>query len=565
MTSLGSVTSLGVGSGFDLQQMLVDFRKIDEAPIDTMRGNLTDIKEQIPKYDEVNAKLIEIKTHALSLSLGSNFIERSVSVSDEEVATATTLAGAAATSNSIEVTRTATKSSWQTNGVASSDTIAYVPTIQELTTGFDNTDLAEAVSAAGTLAISYGAGIPINVDLTEGMTLDQVTDAINNDSENDNGEDGTYITASTFAGEDGKYYLRMASTEPGSSEATRVTITNSPEGFEFGPPNVTFTYALGDSAPVAVSVSADATFAELATVINEDENTAGITASVINDGTSENPYRLVITSDNTGEDNRLTITGIQMTEVQGAEGASLNAEVKVDGITYERQSNEDIDDIIQGVTLSLQNEGTATISVSSDTEIVKTEITGLVEAYNDIIGYIKAETAYDNETEEWGALNEAYAIKGLPNQLNAIISSIIDTLGGEISSMYDLGMEINRDGSITIDEEILDQALVSNLEDIAAFFVTDDDTGRKGFADILNDSLRDMTASNGFVANEKNYAEDRIDRLEEDIEAGTERLDKRYEILTRQFIELDRYIGVMNSQSDYLTQMIDSFNNTEKS
>jgi len=36
MTSLGSITSLGVGSGFDLQQMLEDFRKVDESPINSM-------------------------------------------------------------------------------------------------------------------------------------------------------------------------------------------------------------------------------------------------------------------------------------------------------------------------------------------------------------------------------------------------------------------------------------------------------------------------------------------------------------------------------------------------
>ena len=57
--------------------------------------------------------------------------------------------------------------------------------------------------------------------------------------------------------------------------------------------------------------------------------------------------------------------------------------------------------------------------------------------------------------------------------ISTIISTIIDTLGGEISSMYDLGMEVNRDGTISIDEEILDQALATDLgQGCIKYFVT---------------------------------------------------------------------------------------------
>ena len=188
MTSVGSVTSRGVGSGFELQQMLDDFREVDEAPIELMREDMTEIETEITILDEVTAKLIAMKSHALSLSLESNFIERSVTASDEDVATATALRGAAVSSTSIDVVRLATKSSWQTAGVASADTIAYIPTAQESTTGLANADQAAAVNEDGTMTISYGESTIINIDLTARMSLDDVAEAVNSATDNDDSQ-----------------------------------------------------------------------------------------------------------------------------------------------------------------------------------------------------------------------------------------------------------------------------------------------------------------------------------------------------------------------------------------
>ena len=118
---------------------------------------------------------------------------------------------------------------------------------------------------------------------------------------------------------------------------------------------------------MSVSVEADTTFNGLAEAINSDANNSGITAKVINDGSKENPYRLVLTQIQTGEDNRISITGLQMTEVQGAERCLFECrDFRGRESIYQRQINTDIDDIIQGVKLTLQKEGEVTISTASN-------------------------------------------------------------------------------------------------------------------------------------------------------------------------------------------------------
>ncbi len=561
MSSLGSVTSLGVGSGFELQQMLDDFREIDEKPIDAMKDEITVIEERLTKYDDVKAKLIAVKSHALTLSLESNFLERSVTSSDEEIATATVLPGTTITSNSIEVLRLATKSSWQTAGVASVDTSTYIPTTQESTTGFSSAGSSEVLDEDELMTVTYGSGDTIrtiSMGLTQGMTLDDIVDSINSDSSNQDGLGGKYVTASTFQGEDDLFYLRIVSTAEGSTEANRVMVTVQPEEFQFQAPAVTFSYTLGDGEAVSVSVEADTTFNELADAINSDADNSGITAKVINDGSGEDSYRLVLTANQTGEDSRISISGMQMTEVQGAEEASLNAEISVDGVLYQRQVNTEISDIIQGVKLTLSGVGEVSITTSADDELVRTEIIALIETYNEAIQEIRNHSGYDAETEEWGLLATSYGIKGLPNELNSVMSTMIETNTG-IQSLFDLGVEINRDGTITIDEEALDAAIAANREDLAGFFVTDEDTGRTGLGDILNEKLRNLTSSTGVVQTEADFSNNELSQLEEDIEDATARLDKRYDLLARRFVELDMYIGQMNAQADYLTNIFSSY------
>ncbi len=56
----------------------------------------------------------------------------------------------------------------------------------------------------------------------------------------------------------------------------------------------------------------------------------------------------------------------------------------------------------------------------------------------------------------------------------------------------------------------------------------------------------------------KTTAKESIRNLELTIEADTARLDKKYELLTNQFIQLDVYMSQMKSLGEYLAGQFDS-------
>ena len=561
----GTISSIGIGSGLQLQDILDQLREVDdEAIIAPKQEQITEYQDQLTEISTVENKLYTLKSKALDLSLSSSFLSRTVTSSDEDVLTATVIDGASEQSATIVVSALAQKSSWMaSSGASSTDAIVYVPTSVESSSGVADPAADTVASTDGTLVITFGGSSTITVDVgpTAGVTtMDDLVNAINTDGENvGSGDNGRLVTASTFV-RDGQYYLRIETdTSGGTGEANRVTITSNDTDLTLSAPDKTFAYQVGDTT-VTVDVAADTTLQQFVDLINDDTDNPGITASIIDDGTTS-PYRLVLQADETGEDYRISLLtqlpDMPLAEQAGSGGSSLNAQFTVDGISYQRQSNS-FNDVISGVTITLQGTGTSSLSVSADDDTLQTMITELVEAYNDVVQEIQTNVAWDDEEEKFGVLAST-TLRDLPYDLqNLMTQQVTADSDGNIQTLFDLGLEFNRDGTITIDADTLSSAIQNYRSGVQAFFLGDDDAGVTGFADRVNERLRALLAADGQVDAEKDAADARISDLEAEIAAQTERLDKKYELLTKQFIELDRYMNQMTSMSNFLSSQFDS-------
>lgn len=459
MPSLGTISGLGVGSKLDLQGTLDKLRQVDNAAVTALQAKETTAKAQLSAFDDVNAKFLAVKTHALQLSLESNFLTKKIAGTSESVVSATAALGIADATHDLEVERLATKSSFQSIGVGTADT---------------------AVTTSDT----------------------------------------------------------------------------------------TFAYQLGANGPtISVAVDANTTLPQLADAINNAPENPGVTAAVVNSGTGAVPFHLVLTANKTGEDNRLRIVtplaDLSFTELQGAEGASLNASLKVDGVAYERQSHSGITDVLQGVTLHLQDTGSTTLQITSDTSGTADSVKGLVNAFQDAIQDLKTKTSYDNQQDQSGVLATSSTLRGLASALSQLLGTQINT-GGTITSLFDLGLEFTRDGTITLNEDTLTAALANHPDEIKTLFAGK--PGVTGLGTLLTDKLNTITQpSSGAIATEKQATQAQLDRLGTNIASTKARLDRRYDTLARQFAALDTYAAKLQQQGDYLSNMITALNNTKQS
>ncbi|MBU0728806.1 MAG: flagellar filament capping protein FliD [Proteobacteria bacterium] len=675
---VGSISTLGVGSGLDLQGIIDQLREVDQQLVEQKKTEITQVEAQLEEFTVVKNMLFDIKSKALSLSLSSTFLGRSASSSDEDVISVSVIDGTSFQTASLDVARLASKSSWASGNLETTDSIINVPIRQYSAVGLDNsTDTY--IPASSSITVTYGGSSVFTVGGGGvGKSLDDVVSEINA------GSLGGNVTASAEQ-IDGKYYLQVISDTTTNSESNRVKLTStgtlsfsssppvalehfsttgvadaavdtflaantsfvvsygasSPQetitisggatgktlqavvdeldalsgiaaqvktingtsylhieseeispnesyqvsinasntviDFQEGNPGDTFSYEI-DGENYLVYVPKETTLSGLVSLINDDTNNPGISASAVNTGISSNPYQLVLEANTEGEDNRITLNDLDqlaltMTEKQGAAAESLNAGFTINKIDYERQTNT-FSDVLSGVTLTLEDTGAAVVSVSMNTDNLTSLIEEMVASYNAAIQEIKSNTGYDQDTGEFGIL-AGTTFRDLPFQLESLMvftvagtedlisrtlnsDGTVTTTDSNIRSLFDLGMEFNRDGTITIDSTVLSRALHNNIDAVSRFFLGDTENDVTGFADQLNDYLRGSTIGTGLIEAEKNAAQEKISNLEETIESNIARLDKRYELMAQQFSALDRYMNQMTSISNFLTSQFES-------
>ena len=234
---------------------------------------------------------------------------------------------------------------------------------------------------------------------------------------------------------------------------------------------------VGNGTQTTISLS-DASLEDIASAINDED--LGVTASVINDGQS-NPYRLVLQSDNTGDDYAITVSGTDdfatlmnqgnMDELSEALDASINFGSGGGAILIESDTNE-LTELIPGVDLTLVGAGTVTVNVGTDTSGAETAINTFVESLNSSIEYFRTNASYDTETNEAGILFSENDIRRSIESLTRSITDPVEGLPSDLNMFTAIGIDVDRNtGLFTVDSEKLNSKLTANPDGVANLFM----------------------------------------------------------------------------------------------
>lgn len=218
------------------------------------------------------------------------------------------------------------------------------------------------------------------------------------------------------------------------------------------------------------------------------ENTFGTTATIdayISDGSDGHTAGQLVVKDLTAGDSLLEVNIYTNNEgggtldfgtvTESVTGRSMelssgqNALVEVDGVTYSRSENT-ITDLISGVTLNLvsaDSSTTLTLSVDRDVSAVKDKISEFVDSYNEIIQKIREHMTYDTENQEPGGV--LFGDGTLRTVQSDLVNKVLTTVSG-LSSTYTslglIGINLQDDGTLEIDDATLTDLLSSNFNDI---------------------------------------------------------------------------------------------------
>jgi flagellar hook-associated protein 2 len=228
---------------------------------------------------------------------------------------------------------------------------------------------------------------------------------------------------------------------------------------------------------IAISASAS-TPAGIAAAINTAN--LGVSAQLISTGNSATPYKIMITG-TSGANNAFSLTSLATgggsvndvnfaTKLQSAEDAALN----VNGMAITSSTNR-ITDAIPGSTLELftTTNGAASLDFSRDTSTVKTKIQALVTAFNDANSMLTVVSDPKSKVAEFGAsLVGNNLVSTVRSQMRSLITSDSTSPSGGLSALRDLGLSINRTGTLELDATKLDSAMLNKFDNVVTLLTS---------------------------------------------------------------------------------------------
>ncbi|AXY42177.1 flagellar filament capping protein FliD [Halomonas sp. JS92-SW72] len=383
-------------------------------------------------------------------------------------------------------------------------------------------------------------------------------------SANVRGEAFTATTSKTA--QPGSYNVEVAQLATAGTLATTAATTRDGELFTAAD-TLTLNFGatfdadgeLDDSAAplrsVEIQIEAGWSLEDLRDAINADEK-AGVSASIVNDG---NGYRLALASKETGADASLTGLAFGSATLQADADtlrAGRDASINVNGISITSATNQ-VEGAIQGVTLNLEQTTEAgqpiTLRVEQDTLKAREAVQGFAKAFNELKGTIGKLTSFNAETGQAGELNGDSAVRTIEARLRSVLSG--GTGEGELRTLNQVGITLQRDGTLKLDDAKLNELTSGNMAALGEFFAGADSKG--GMAGQLNTALGQLLDGNGIVKRSISGAESRVKSIGERyarMEVSIERTIDRYRV---QFGQLDSMIAQMNQTSAYLTQQFD--------
>ncbi len=374
-------------------------------------------------------------------------------------------------------------------------------------------------------------------------------------------------TVATATAKSGVAATKYTLTNITLASAEQVRKTETALGIPSGTGSGTLSIKVGSGDSVDVSVNNGASLTDIAKAINSSK--AGVTASVINDGTAKH---LVITAKESGANNTISITG--STGWEGfnfrpssasadtnswvSQQAATSASVDVNGLTITSQSNT-ISDAVSGLSINLLKASSAgtTINVTQDnTSSITSALNAFVTAYNTAASSMKSMGAYNATTKVAGALQGDAVLRSAQAQVSRLVTAKYGT--GDLQTLSDLGISLQKDGTLKLDSTKLNKAIENDFAAVSEM-VSAVGTGFKT-------GLNSLIDSSGSVTSATESANRLVKELQKRQEAMQDRLDKIEERYVKQFSALDTMIAGFNQTSSSLASMLSALevNNSNK-
>ena len=314
-------------------------------------------------------------------------------------------------------------------------------------------------------------------------------------------------------------------------------------------PDGTLQFSIDGTATKSIDTTGK-TLADVAEAINQ--SIGGLTASVIS---TNSGYYLNVARTSTGfsttEGAALTVVsdaGLGLVTQQSAKNASLT----IDGLPVSRQSNT-ISDVVPGITLNLTgNSGVSnSVNFAADASGTEKALTTFVDAYNTLAKTLTSQLVTD-PNQSYGDTLVGYSTSStIERSMQSMLSQTVLASGG-VRTLADLGLELQRDGTLELNTVTMQKAIQASPSAVNAIF----STATTGIAATLKTLSNNQTnLLTGTLVLQQNSLTSSVSDLSDQELSAQAYLDAERVRLVEQFTNMETLISGYKTATSYLTQI----------
>lgn len=422
-----------------------------------------------------------------------------------------------------------------------------------LASGIDSTALVEKLMQIEARPLNllsqrqaaYGIQLSTIATLISGMkALGSAAETLKTSGVTVNSSTGSFsdFTVSGTAATEGRYEIRVNRLAQEAKARTSVGYSSTTD--EALVPDGTLQFKLDAGSASELTYTFDTTGKSLGTIVSDiNANAPKLVASIIHDGTD---YFLTVSRRETGHAgadvdaaNGLVISQQPGVGFMNVTQQAANARVYVDDLAVYRKTNS-FSDVISGVTFTLKaaSDTDVTLSYARDNSASAANVQKLLDAYNSVAGTIRKELRSDPKRNPDERLKGTF-LQTMQRVLQDKLSAVVHTTG-TVRTLADIGVELQKDGTLILDRTTFDAAAARDPDAVNALF----QKASTGVADTYKAISDNYTKTNGnntglllsqqaAVENAVKVLTERTEKVQKHIEATRERLLAQFAAMER--------------------------------
>ncbi len=495
----GAIRFTGLGSGTDFDSLIDKLIEVEKTRTNRLESWRSEWESKSESFDSLSAAMLSLKTTLDTMNTPDEFLSKQVASSNSTVLAATAGSEAEESSHQVNVVSLAT------NDLHMGSVI------------FSSPDVIVSGGSSGTFVFSAGTH-QVSVDVTSTTSLSQFASLINADPDNRN-----YVRASVINDGSG-YRLQIRGMDLGAgndvlvdegstsaglltnfaqnkfiqtqnagnaqlqvdgfpnlpatktADILKATVTGALSSNPISANAGTFKFAY-DGSLHSVNIAASDTYADLASKIN---TAVGFTMASVADVSGNVELTL---SGAAGSDKQISIINAPGTTAAALQATSFT---QIQGATdgYIERSTNSISDVISGLTMSLASTGSTTLTSSLDSESVTAKVQTFVDAVNNVLEEIKAQTQVTTVGSDVSGsiLTGNYGLQMIQQKLKNILAQKGVGFDYDMDAVTSLGsVGITTDstqgsptfGLMTFDKSAFSAALSTSPDAVARLFSAD--------------------------------------------------------------------------------------------